>query len=162
MLIFRPYLKAFMKFTPLNLPQDPQNKLLQKKITFFEALLAQLETNELPTQIIESINTQLNEINELSATEKQVLAKMRKAQMTILRLLEKELKLVCQNHYRNTWLAVGMAVFGVPFGVIFGTSLGNMAFIGIGLPIGMVIGIAVGTQMDTKAKTEGRQLAIDL
>lgn len=153
--------QVFMKFTQLNTPSNPQNKNLKAKITFFEALLAQLETHELPAGIVETINTQLNEINGVSGTEKQVLSKMRKAQATILRLLEKELKLVCRNHYRNTWLAVGMAAFGIPFGVVFGSILGNMAFIGIGLPIGMAIGIAVGTQMDTKAKTENRQLDLE-
>lgn len=151
-----------MKFIELNTPSNPQNKNLIAKIAFFEALLAKLETRELSAEIVETINTQLNEINKVKGTEKQVLSKMRKAQSTILRLLEKELKLVCLNYYRNMWLAVGMAAFGLPLGIVFGTSLGNMAFIGIGLPIGMVIGIAVGTQMDAKAKTEGRQLDIDV
>lgn len=150
-----------MKFTQLDTPNNPQNKALQKRITFFEALLAQLETRELPTSIIETINTQLNEINAVRGTEKELLRKMRKAQSAILTLLETELKLVCKNHYRNTWLAVGMAVFGIPMGVVFGTILENMAFIGIGIPLGMTIGIAVGTQMDTKAKNENRQLDLE-
>ena len=76
--------------------------------------------------------------------------------------MEKEHKMVTKNHYRNTWLAQGMAAFGIPLGVAFGTSLGNMAYLGIGLPIGMAIGSAVGKRMDKKALEEGRQLDLEL
>lgn len=76
--------------------------------------------------------------------------------------LEKEVKLVPKNHYRNRWLALGMAAFGLPMGVVFGISLGNMAFLAIGLPIGMAIGIAVGTGLDKKASEEGRQLDVEI
>ena len=67
-----------------------------------------------------------------------------------------------KNHYRNTWLALGMAAFGIPLGVAFGTSSGNMGLIGIGLPIGMVIGMAVGSGMDKKAVESGRQLDLEI
>lgn len=74
--------------------------------------------------------------------------------------LETRHGLVAPGHYRNRWMALGIAVFGVPLGVVFGLSLDNMAFVGIGLPIGLSIGIAVGTAMDGKVRQEGRQLAI--
>ncbi len=81
-------------------------------------------------------------------------------------MIEKELKLVTKNHYRNTWLALGMAAFGIPLGVAFGTSLGNIAFIGIGLPNGLpnglAVGIAVGTGMDKKAFEEGKQMDLEI
>ena len=77
-------------------------------------------------------------------------------------MVEKELKLVTKNHYRNTWLAIGMTAFGIPLGIAFGGSLGNMAFIGIGMPIGMAIGIAVGTEMDKKASENGKQLDLEI
>ena len=67
-----------------------------------------------------------------------------------------------KKHYRNTWLAVGMAAFGIPLGLAFGATLGNMAFLGIGLPIGMVFGMSVGTNMDKKAFEEGRQLDLEI
>ena len=85
-------------------------------------------------------------------------SQLRKKLYGIFRLLEKELKIVPKNYYRNTWLALGMATFGIPFGVIFGMALGNMAFMSIGLPIGMGIGMAIGEKMDQKAQKEGRQL----
>lgn len=87
---------------------------------------------------------------------------IRKTQASILKLIEKELKLVARNHYRNTWLAIGMAAFGIPLGVVFGKSLGNMGLLGIGLPIGMVIGIAVGSVMDKKAFEAGKQLDFEM
>jgi hypothetical protein len=69
---------------------------------------------------------------------------------------------VPKNHYRNQWLALGMATFGIPFGVALGMSLGNMALLGIGLPIGLAVGIAVGSGMDKKAFEEGRQLDVEI
>ena len=77
-------------------------------------------------------------------------------------MIEKEHKLVTKNHYRNTWLANGMTVFGLPIGVVFGTSLDNMGFLGIGLPLGMAIGMAVGNSMDEKAFESGKQLDVEI
>ena len=71
------------------------------------------------------------------------------------RMEEKHL-LVPKNHYRNKWLALGMAVFGVLLGDAFGASLQNMAILAIGLLIGVVIGMTIGTGMDKKAGEEGR------
>lgn len=79
----------------------------------------------------------------------------------ILKLLEKELKLVPKSHYRNQWMVLGMSAFGLPIGVAFGISIGNLGLLGLGLPIGMAIGIAVGTGMDEKARKEGRQLSCE-
>ena len=96
------------------------------------------------------------------ANAKELRKQIKNTQSGIIKLIEKEHKLVTKNHYRNTWLVVGMAVFGIPLGVAFGASLGNMAFLGIGLPIGMAIGSAVGTAMDKKAFEEGRQIDLEI
>lgn len=77
--------------------------------------------------------------------------KIREKQTQIIRKVEKEQKIVPKNYYRNIWMAIGMAVFGIPLGVVFGMSLGNMAFIGIGLSIGLTIGLGVGSEMDKKS-----------
>ncbi len=82
----------------------------------------------------------------------------KKVQFHIIQRMEQKHRLVTKNHYRNKWLALGMAIFGLPLGVALGSSLGNMAFLAIGLPIGMVIGMAIGAGMDKKAGEEGRQL----
>ncbi|MFY8110592.1 MAG: hypothetical protein ACOVKP_01170 [Flavobacterium sp.] len=87
---------------------------------------------------------------------------MTQKQTKIIKLLEKELKIVPKNYYRNLWSALGMSVFGLPMGAALGLSIGNIGLLGIGLPIGMLIGMLVGSQMDKKAFQEGRQLAIEI
>ena len=74
---------------------------------------------------------------------------------------EKELKLVTKNHYRNTWLAIGM-VMGIVFGSSFGSSSGNTSLVALGIPIGITIGIAIGTSKDKEAKDNGLQLDLEI
>ncbi|NEN22303.1 hypothetical protein G3O08_02140 [Cryomorpha ignava] len=109
-----------------------------------------------------AINKEIEDLNTTTDSGKDLRNHIRQNQTRIIKLLEKEVKLVTRNHHRNTWLAIGMAAFGIPLGVAFGASLGNMAFIGIGLPIGLAIGVAVGTKLDNKAAEEGRQLDLEL
>ena len=125
-------------------------------------MLHLLSEQELSNEVISKINEDVEIINSCSESEKQLKKQISKAQSSTIKMIEKELKLVTINHYRNTWLALGISVFGVPLGVALGASLGNMGYLGIGLPIGMVIGVAVGTKMDKKAKAEGRQLDIEM
>ncbi len=143
-------------------PSIDQNKKLINAYSQFDNLLTALKNKELPEGIVKSINNGIDQINTVSKSEKELRKQIRKTQSAILKLIEKELKLVTKNHYRNTWLAVGMAVFGLPLGVAFGTSIGNMGLLGIGLPIGMVIGMAVGSGMDKKAFESGRQLDLEI
>lgn len=143
-------------------PSIEQNKKLIGNYAQFDKLLTELKKKKLPKEIVNSINNGIDQINSVSESEKELGKQIRESQSSILKLIEKELKIVTKNHYRNTWLAVGMAVFGIPLGVAFGASLGNMAFLGIGLPIGMAIGIAVGSGMDKKAFEEGRQIDLEI
>lgn len=85
-----------------------------------------------------------------------------KAQTRILRLLEKEMKIVPKNYYRNIWLSLGMGAFGLPMGVTLGAIFQNMGLPGIGLPIGIGIVIVAGVLKDKKALEEGRQLPISI
>jgi len=130
--------------------------------TTFQKLLEELRKRTLPAEVIEFINRQINEINSFTGTEKDLSAQVKKSQTEILKLIEKDMKLVPKNHYRTMWLALGMASFGLPLGVVFGLSLGNMAFLAIGLPFGMGIGVAVGTALDKKAAAEGNQLDLEI
>ena len=143
-------------------PSIGQNKKLICTYDKYDKLLTELKKKELPKEIVNSINTGIDQINSVSGSEKELRKQIRKTQSSILKLIEKELKLVPKNHYRNTWMAIGMAVFGVPLGAAFGTSQGNMGLIGIGIPIGMVIGMAVGSSMDKKAFEAGRQLDMEI
>ena len=139
-----------------------QHKKLYTSYIQFDKLLMELRTKELPLETVNSINDGIEQINSVLESEKVLRRQINKTQSRIIKLIEKEHKLVIKNYYRNTWLAVGMAAFGIPLGVAFGISLGNMALLGIGLPIGMAIGIAVGTGMDKKAFEEGRQIDLEI
>ena len=143
-----------------------KDKKLMSKFNDIEKLINELKKRKVPSEIANSVNQDIENINSFVGSNKDLLKQLRKAQSGIIKLIEKKLKLVAKNHYRNMWLVVGMAAFGIPFGVVFGVSLGNMAFLGIGIPIGipigMAIGIAIGTGMDKKAYEEGRQLDLEI
>ncbi len=142
-------------------PDIGKDKKLMRKFSDFEKLINELKKREVPSEIVNSVNQDIDDINALVGSNRDLLKQLRKKQSGIMKLIEKELKLVTKNYYRNMWLALGMA-FGIPFGVVFGISLDNMAFLGIGIPIGMAIGIAIGTAMDKKALDEGRQLDLEV
>jgi hypothetical protein len=142
-------------------PEAAQDKKLVKILAKFGKLISELNRKEIPDEIVNSINQNVKEINAFSGSNKDIRKLVRKTQWGILKLVEKELKLVPKNVYRARWLAIGMTVFGVPLGVAFGTSLGNMGFLGIGLPVGMVLGMAIGARMDKKALAEGRQMDLE-
>lgn len=143
-------------------PGIDQNKKLSDAYAQFDTLLLELRNRHLPEEIITDINTGIDHINSVPDSEKELKKQLRKTQSSILRTLEKKLKVVVKNHYRNLWMVLGMSVFGVPLGTAFGVSLGNMGYLGIGLPIGMAIGLAVGSTMDKKALEEGRQLNLEI
>jgi len=143
-------------------PNIEQDKKLTNKYVYFEKLIDELKKREMPSEIVNSINQNIEEINSFSGSNKDLRKQIRKSQSNILKLIEKELKLVQKNLYRNRWMAIGMTVFGVPLGMAFGASLDNMAFLGIGIPIGMVIGMAIGAGMDKKAFEEGRQIDLEI
>ena len=128
----------------------------------FGEFLNQLRKKNLPQNIIESVNQDIEEINASSSTGDDFRKLVKQKQTKIIKLLEKELKVVPKNYYRNMWLALGMSVFGLPLGVAFGVSIGNIGLLGVGLPIGMAIGSAIGSGMDKKALEEGRQLNIEI
>lgn len=135
-----------------------QHKELNASYAQFNNLLTELRQKELSHQTIGIINDGIDKINSTHATDKEWKKETKNTQMLILKHIEKEHKLVIKNHYRNIWLAVGMASFGIPVGVVLGTSLNNMAFIGLGIPIGIGIGIAVGAGLDKRAFQDGRQI----
>ena len=139
-----------------------QNKKLSEKFNSFKKLINELKNRKLPPEIINKINQDIDLINSISGSNKVLLKQIKLSESRILNMIEKEVKLVPKNHYRNMWLALGMSLFGVPMGVALGTSLGNMAFLGIGIPIGMTLGIAIGIAKDNEAKKNGNQLDIEI
>ena len=143
-------------------PENDSNIKLKEGYLQFEKLLIELRKRDLPDSFVVSINKDIEELNSTSSSGDPLRKIVKDKQSRIIKVLEKDLKLVPQNYYRNIWLAVGMTAFGLPLGVAIGLSLKNMAFIGIGLPIGLPIGILVGTRMDKKAFKEGRQLDLEI
>ncbi len=143
-------------------PDTEHNKTLNNAFNQFDKLLSELKKKEIPDEIIIHINNGIDQINSISNTEKGLRRQIKKTQSYILKLMEKNLKIVTKNHYRNTWLALGMTAFGLPLGAAFSISIGNMALLGIGLPIGMVIGMAMGAGMDKKAYENGKQLNVEI
>ncbi len=136
-----------------------------KSIPVFNQLrliLDGLRNRDIPDRIIVSINRDLEELNSTLLTESMLRKLIKQKQLKIIKLLEKELKIVPKNHYRNLWSVLGMSAFGLPLGVALGSSIGNLALLGIGLPIGMAIGLAVGAEMDKKALKAGRQLNVEI
>ncbi|GAP69555.1 hypothetical protein BA6E_1215 [Bacteroidales bacterium 6E] len=134
------------------------NVKLREVFLHFKKLLVELRKRNLPDGLVMEINKSIEELNNTPGSAIEQKRLIRKKQSAILKLLDKEMKLVPSNYYRNLWLVLGMVIFGLPTGVVFGTILGSMGFIGMGLPIGMPIGMAMGMSLDKKALTEGRQL----
>ena len=148
-----------MTFIQLN---ENESLLKNNHYVQLREFIKELQLRELPLEIIQSINKDLEEINTTALNKNQFNKLIKNKQTQIIELLEKELKIVPKNYYQTLWLALGMAAFGIPIGVAFGLNFGNMAYLGIGLPIGMAIGIALGSQMDKKALVQGRQLNIEI
>lgn len=128
--------------------------------TQFEKLLNELRKRTLPDEVVAYINSCIDLIN--STTDFGLRNQVKKTQADILKLLEKELKVVIKNHYRNFWMAVGPAGFGLPIGIVYASLIHIVGMMSIGLPFGLVIGMAVGSSMDKRALKEGRQLDIEI
>lgn len=120
-----------------------------------------LQTKQLSDETISQLNKEFKIIvHDSNKPPKEFRKTLHKKTYSIFKIIEKNHKLVPKNYYRNQWLALGMAMFGVPFGMMFGLALDNLAFLGIGLPIGMSIGIAIGDSKDKEAEKNGLQLDI--
>lgn len=145
-----------------NRPEITTDEKLSKRYAAFRSLLTELGQRDLPADIMDQINEHVQRVNAFQGTSKALKKMISKERNGIVKLVEKELKLVPKGHYRNLWMVIGMSAFGIPMGAAFGLSMDNMAFLGIGMPIGMAIGIAIGAGLDQKAAEEGRQLSIEV
>lgn len=140
-----------------------ENEKISKLLNELNPLIAELNERNLSEDLYAKIESELQSIRKISAdNEKGLKSSLKKARGRILKLLEKEVKLVPKGYYQNLYIAIGMTAFGMPLGVAFGVALNNMAFLGIGLPIGLAIGLAIGKEKDKKAEAEGRQLNTEI
>ena len=152
-----------MKFKSLNeRPDNASIPSLQKAFLQFNTMIEKLNQHNIPVDVISDVNQLIDDLDSSHVDAKKWKTQIVKKQAEILKMLEKEVKLVTKNHYRNTWMILGMSAIGLPIGVAFGASLSNMGFLGIGLPVGMAVGLAIGIQMDKKAESEGRQIDFEV
>lgn len=135
---------------------------LNEIILQFKTLLIELRKKELPIELVTAINKKIDELNATTVKGDALKKTIKTKQTEIIKLLEKELKLVPKKYYRNLWMALGLSTFGIPIGVFFGIILKNMAFLGIGLPFGILAGILFGSALDKKAMAKGRQIDIEI
>lgn len=135
-----------------------EDEKLKNLLGQLRSLIQELNQRKLPNEVANYINQDIDEINASTLTSSALRKLVKQKQNRILKLLEKELKLVTKRYYQTLWMVLGMSVFGVPIGVLMGSVIKNMGMIGVGLPIGMGVGIAVGSFLDKKAAEEGRQL----
>ncbi|MEC3875141.1 hypothetical protein [Chryseobacterium salviniae] len=138
---------------------DSKTKALYDQL---QQLLNELEKKKISAETANSINSDIESINSTTLRDKNLYKLLKQKQNDLIKLLEKEHKIVPKNYYRNLWLALGMGAFGLPIGVAFGLLINNIALLSIGLPIGMAIGVAVGSSLDKKAEAEGRQLDVEI
>ena len=125
-----------------------------------QKLIEAINAHQIPSEIAEEIDDRVQLVETFDGSPKEWRKKIRKTYRSTVALLEKELKIVRKHHYRDTWMPMGMAMFGVPIGTAFATAIGNFGLMSTFFPIGMIIGMMIGSQMDKKAQLEGRQLAI--
>lgn len=139
-------------------PQLDANPKLEQAYKKLQTLISELQQRQLPNDVVNTINAEIEHTNTLPGTTKEQQKQMDSSRRKLLQELREKLKIVPKNYYRKLWLALGISIFGIPLGVALGSALGNMAFIGVGLCMGLPIGIAVGAGLDKKAADEGRQL----
>lgn len=140
------------------LPTSKTSPKEKEQYLLLQELLLELEQKEVPEDIIEDLNKELDKINFSLNSGETIKTRLYKGRSRILELLEKKLELVPKNHYRNRWLALGIAAFGIPLGTVFSITLDNFAFISIGFPFGLALGLSIGTSLDKKAQENGKQL----
>lgn len=150
-----------MSLKPLkDLSPFESDKRIKIRAEKFMELWEELNEMDLPREVSSFINREVDHLNDLE-DQGDVFKALGRSQASILKRIKDEMGLVPANYYRNMWLGLGMAVFGVPLGVVMGLTLQNMAFIGVGIPIGLVLGIGIGVASDNKAREEGRQLRFE-
>lgn len=152
-----------MEIRQLNLnPEQINNDKVKNLYDQMQQLIEKLNIKKLPSETVQFINQQIEDINSTTLTDSQLYKFLKKIQTAIIKKLEADHKIVPKNYYRNLWTAVGMSAFGLPLGVVFGLSMGNIGLMALGLPIGLAVGVGVGTSMDKKALAEGRQIDMEL
>ncbi|WP_180957969.1 hypothetical protein [Psychroflexus sp. MES1-P1E] len=123
-----------MSLKSLNKRPDIQtDRKLNTAYLQFEKLIEAFKNKSLPDSIVDSINVGIEGLNSISDSAKDLRSQIKAKQSNLIKLLEKEIKIVPKNHYRTMWVSLGMAAIGIPMGVAFGAILGNMVYTNLNL-----------------------------
>lgn len=125
-----------------------------------ERLMDVLQNKVLPPDVVFEINSLIEKVNALPDGDNRLKDMVRNTYLVIIKIVEKKCKIFPKNHYRNLWMAVGMAFFGIPIGLVFDMVNGRAGMLAIGLPVGLAIGMSYGNKKDKKALEEGRQMDV--
>lgn len=152
-----------MSLTPLTpSPELEPGSKLHKRYVKLQALLSELDKRGLPEELALAIDQEIMTLNAAAANGKAYKKSLTKTHDLVLKMIREKLEWVPKNYHRNTWMALGLAIFGIPLGMSFALSLGSMGLLGIGFPMGIAIGIAIGTGLDQKAAAQGKQLDTEM
>lgn len=146
-----------MKIRSFSIPKGLGAKQIQAAEKL-NRLIEAANQHEIPVELVDDFEQKLSALENETHNPEIKASSISKLTQYMMDSLRTRAGLVTKDYYRNFWMSVGMAVFGIPFGVAFSSVLKNYAFIGIGLPIGLSIGIAIGTSKDKQVISEGRQL----
>ena len=127
-----------------------ESKRLNKSYLQMQSLIDALNQKEIPEAIQQSINRDIESINSFGGTDTELRKYIKKIRYKTLKLVENELELVAINHYRDLYMAIGMAL-GVAVSTFYDHN-------GISLIIGLVVGMTLGANMDKKAAAKDKQL----
>lgn len=142
-----------------NREEFKQSEKLAKVYQKVQRLIEVLNTRiDIPSDIENNIQQEAQVMDEYEGSPKELRKILKKGYTQILSILRKEVGLVPKGYHQGKWIALGMAIWGIPIGLILSIPLGNMSMLGAGLPIGMGIGIAIGSTLDQKAEKAGKQL----
>ena len=127
-----------------------ESKRLNKAYLQMQSLIDALNQKAIPEAIQQSINRDIESINSFEGTDTELRKYIKKIRYKTLKLVENELELVAINHYRDLYMAIGMAL-GVAVSTFYDHN-------GISLIIGLVVGMTLGANMDKKAAAKDKQL----
>ena len=122
----------------------------------FLHILSELKTREFSKDEINSIETELDDLN-LESNPKNRKKYFKKALSKFQKYLKVTFSLTQKEYYTKLGISLGSS-YGFLFGVIALSSFERSLGISMGLIIGMLIGLTIGRSMDAKAINEGKAL----
>lgn len=139
-----------------------KNKKINKAYNKMQSLIEALNTKEIPSPGLISINERIELINSFSGTDKELIRFLNTTYRFILTFIEKNLNLVPKHHFMARWM-----FYGTITGVVLTSIVSNFDFMGIDglasiiLPMAVAAGIIIGKFMDDIAKKEDRQIDLE-